>query len=240
MFYQTYYKANAVFGKNFAGKYLVLHYQERNDFDHYGSRRHGVWYKRLWYIDGSIKTDRACQWYELFQIGPRGGIKRLGRRINENPGCIMLETGHPACLTAVRCQKVENQSGIVYTIDPAFAAAALDDVPETFEIIARQMAERREQEARQEAERKALREAERKEQEARLEAERKACEALWEAASKEQEIQWEAECKARKARREAELRAAAKARRQKAQEIRNAKKPLTQNLGSLLRQAGFM
>ena len=124
--YNTYGKANAEYGKLAGGKYLVLHYKERTGFDHYGSRKYGVWYKCRWFENGKYAGD-GYDWYELFQVGPRGGIKRLNQRIHVMAEDVpVLETGHPASLTAVRWDSYE------YRIKVAFLNAVLDEIPEIF------------------------------------------------------------------------------------------------------------
>ena len=71
--YETYEAAQKDFSA-FAGYYVVLKYGYETWSEHFGSRRHG-----RNYCHTSYSTDENANFkqYELFQVGKRGGLKRL-------------------------------------------------------------------------------------------------------------------------------------------------------------------
>lgn len=71
--YKTYEAAQRDFSA-FAGYYVVLKYGYETWSEHFGSRRHGQYYCHTGY---STRGTANFKQYELFQVGKRGGLKRL-------------------------------------------------------------------------------------------------------------------------------------------------------------------
>ena len=71
--YETYEAAQKSFSV-FAGKYVILRYGYKTWSERIGSRRHGRTYCHTGYC---TEEDAYHIQYELFQVGKRGGLKRL-------------------------------------------------------------------------------------------------------------------------------------------------------------------
>ena len=229
------YEARKFFAAHCAGKYLVLHYKERTYFDRYGYGRHGVSYKRTYYANGISRCGadefENSDWYELFKVGPLGGIVRLGRRVNQitSPDVRILETGHPEAMSCYKTYCDEDES-VKIVLDMPYILAAMENIP--YEFTDEAYEERQKEKERRKEEEK--RKFEEREREAREQREREAREQR----EREQRERFERNRRERE-RRERQEQIMQKARWNEYKRNRSSSN-LTQNMGEILKKAGII
>ena len=122
--YDTYEQAQKDFAV-FAGHYVILRYGYETHSEHYGSRRRGQWYCHT----GFSTSEHAKHiQYELFQVGKRGGLKRLHLVTKSLPeGTPFVKTMRPDAATCCLYDyKVDK-----YLINEEVLDAVIESIPET-------------------------------------------------------------------------------------------------------------
>lgn len=120
--YETYEKAQRDFAA-FAGYYVILKYGYASWSEYYGSKKHGRWYRRTGY---SIVEGAKHIQYELFQVGKRGGLKRLHLVAKNLPeGTPFISSMQPDEATCCRYEDGE------YRIIEEVLDALIESIPET-------------------------------------------------------------------------------------------------------------
>ena len=124
--YETYGAAQKDFSA-FAGYYVVLKYGYKTQSEHFGSRRHGQYYCHTGY---STDEDANFKQYELFQVGKRGGLKRLHLVAKSLPeGTPFVHTMEPDKATC--CYHEHKDGRYQYYIREEVLDALIESAPET-------------------------------------------------------------------------------------------------------------
>lgn len=122
--YKTYEAAQKDFSA-FAGSYVVLKYGYETHSEHYGSRRRGRWYCHTGY---STSEHAKHVQYELFQVGKRGGLKRLHLVARTLPeGIPFVSSMKPDKATCCQYNYENNK----YYIPDEVLNSVIDSIPET-------------------------------------------------------------------------------------------------------------
>lgn len=126
--YETYEAAQKDFSA-FAGYYVVLKYGYKTWSEHFGSRRRGQYYCHTGY---STDEDANFKQYELFQVGKRGGLKRLhlvAKTLPENTPCVC--TIEPDKVSYCDLARKDDNSRYFYFIKDEVLDALIESIPET-------------------------------------------------------------------------------------------------------------
>lgn len=121
--YETYEAAQRDFSA-FAGYYVVLKYGYETKTECFGSRRHRRWYCHTGY---STSEHAKHVQYELFQVGKRGGLKRLHLVAKTLPEGVPFVSMKPDKVAYCR---YEYQSDKYYIVEEVLDAL-IESIPET-------------------------------------------------------------------------------------------------------------